>query len=111
MNINICNINIINMLNMNLITKLPDDLLYKTINYHPLFFRYRREYNKLFIFNSNIHNSICITNEEYNILIKHKYNYINTLIKNDSITKNIIFELRLHYNPLNDNHFGNMSYE
>jgi len=96
---------------MNLITKLPDDLLYKTINYHPLFFRYRREYNKLFIFNSNIHNSICITNEEYNILIKHKYNYINTLIKNDSITKNIIFELRLHYNPLNDNHFGNMSYE
>lgn len=52
------------------IEKLPDELVTRILEYHPLFNIYKRTYYKTTVYNSCIHHEECITKDEYEYYIK-----------------------------------------
>ena len=91
-------------MNYDLICKLPNDLLHEMLDYHPLFYKYERQYYKMFIANNRIFNAILLSPNEYKELEKYNSNLTDILVRNCTITKVIIVKLvpkfKHNYHPL-----------
>jgi hypothetical protein len=96
------------IMNYDLICKLPNELIYKILDYHPLFYKYKRQYYKLFIYNNQIYNSIPLTLTEYKVLEK---DITDILIENGIITKAVIFKLVSNFNTHGSNGLSGLDYQ
>ena len=88
------------------INKLPDEVVFKLLEYHPLFFKYVYRYYELYSYNNKTVKSINITVDKYKRLKKTHSNLTNVLIRNDTIINTITIELTVNYNGYRDSLFG-----
>ena len=56
----------------NTIYNLPKELVYYLLDYHPYFFKYKREYTKTILVNDLFHRDSVIEKEDY-FLLRQKY--------------------------------------
>jgi hypothetical protein len=62
------------------IENLPDELVTRILEYHPLFNIYKRTYYKTSVYNSTIHHEECIPKDEYEYYLTI-FNHAQTSIK------------------------------
>ena len=98
-------------MNSNLIFKLPNELLYNILDYHPLFYKYKRQYYNLFIHDNQIYKSIPLTLPEYKVLEKDNSDLTDILIENSTIIKAVIFKLVSNFNIRRVDGFGGLEYQ
>ena len=81
-----------------LFLNLPNELIAIIIDFHPYFFKYKRDYNKINIYNSIPQPHITISLEDY-INIKNRYCNTDTSI---TIEKNKIIHTILLFFEVNN---------
>jgi hypothetical protein len=87
----------------NIIFTLPEDLIYDILDYHPLFFSYKREFIKSLIINDMYHEETLVNKKTYkNLLLKYPHNYSKLFIHKFTISYDII--IHFETNIFNNDH-------